>query len=571
MLNRQKLFFVKNRFELFLFSLIIIFSFWLMFHTFSYANSNILIGARLWSDFASHIPVIRSFSFGSNFPPEYALFPGEPMRFHFLFYAFVGLLEKIGLRLDYALNIPSALGFAGLLIMLYVFAKKIFNSAMVGILSIIFFLFNGSLSFLFFLKDHPLSITTINDIIQSNAFSSFGPYDHRIVSAFWNLNIYTNQRHLGLSYGLSLLLIYILIKPLFFVDHATAGLAKIPKICTWFFGEKINISTKYLIENFILGLLLSIFFYLHLGVFTFTVVISGILALLFKNLRFPAIVILVVGAVFSIPQYAYQTSGGSTLLSLLIKPGYLIADRLSAITFLNYWIMNLGLPIILMIGGFIIASIKLKKIFIAFFSLFIIGNLFQFSPEIAGNHKFFNFFMIGGVMFAAYFLVQIWRKSAIGKILVVAAIFFSIFSGIIDFFPIYNDRDLELPDYKINKESYWILSKTNPNSVFLNTTFLYDPASIAGRKIFMGWPYFDWSAGYDTNKRGGIMKDMLSTNDKKNACMLLKKNKIDYVEIKIQTPPDPNIPPISEIYEKTFLPAYTDEGLRIYDVEKNCR
>lgn len=226
-----------------------------------------------------------------------------------------------------------------------------------------------------------------------------------------------------------------------------------------------------------------------------------------------------------------------------------------------------------MIGGFIIASIKLKKIFIAFFSLFIIGNLFQFSPEIAGNHKFFNFFMIGGVMFAAYFLVQIWRKSAIGKMLVVVAIFFSTFSGIIDFFPIYNDRNLELPDYKINKESYWILNKTNPNSVFLNTTFLYDPASIAGRKIFMGWPYFAWSAGYDTNKREGVMRSMLSTNDKTKACMLLKKNKIDYVEIKIQNPPDPNIPPISDLFQRSFLLVYENRlsSYTIYDVEESCQ
>ena len=65
-----------------------------------------------------------------------------------------------------------------------------------------------------------------------------------------------------------------------------------------------------------------------------------------------------------------------------------------------------------------------------------------------------------------------------------------IFGGIIDFFPIYNDTKIELPDYRLNQDSFWIKNNTKPNSIFLNTTYLYDPASLAGRKIFMGWPYF---------------------------------------------------------------------------------
>src|SRR5574340_918749 len=87
------------------------FSVWLMFHTFSYQSGSMLIAIKAWSDFASHIPLIRSFSLGNNFPPEYPIFPGEPIRYHFLFYLLVGLLEKAGLRIDWALNLPSALSF----------------------------------------------------------------------------------------------------------------------------------------------------------------------------------------------------------------------------------------------------------------------------------------------------------------------------------------------------------------------------------------------------------------------------------------------------------------------------
>jgi hypothetical protein len=61
--------------------------------------------------------------------------------------------------------------------------------------------------------------------------------------------------------------------------------------------------------------------------------------------------------------------------------------------------------------GFIIAAKNEKKILLSFLSLFIIGNLFQFSPEIAANHKFFNFFIIAGGMFSAYFLHFLWKKN----------------------------------------------------------------------------------------------------------------------------------------------------------------
>src|SRR5258708_453113 len=73
-----------------------LFSCYLMIHTFSYDTNKhqIIMGSRVWSDFGAHIPLIRSFSLGNNWPPEYPLFPGEKIRYHFLFYAIAGILER---------------------------------------------------------------------------------------------------------------------------------------------------------------------------------------------------------------------------------------------------------------------------------------------------------------------------------------------------------------------------------------------------------------------------------------------------------------------------------------------
>lgn len=193
--------------------IVCLFSFYLMFHTFSYdpANQQIVMSSHLWSDFGAHIPLIRSFSYGDNWPPQYPLFPGEKIRYHFLFYAIVGFLERIGLRIDYALNIPSAVGFFGLCLGIYVIGVTVFKKKIVGVLGVLFFLFNGTLSFLNFFTRYPLSIRTPSEILSVTQFPSFGPWDNNWVSAFWNLNVYTNQRHLAFSFCLVLVTLLLLL------------------------------------------------------------------------------------------------------------------------------------------------------------------------------------------------------------------------------------------------------------------------------------------------------------------------------------------------------------------------
>ena len=79
---------------------------WTLFHTFSYdkKSDSMLIALKAWSDFGAHIPLIRSFSLGDNYPIESPIFPGEPIKYHFGFYYIVGLLEKFGTRIDFALT-----------------------------------------------------------------------------------------------------------------------------------------------------------------------------------------------------------------------------------------------------------------------------------------------------------------------------------------------------------------------------------------------------------------------------------------------------------------------------------
>ncbi|MEK7521366.1 MAG: hypothetical protein AAB599_01010, partial [Patescibacteria group bacterium] len=428
------------------------FSFWLAFHTFSWEDGSLLVAAKAWSDFASHIPLIRSFSYGENWPPEYPLFPGEPIRYHFLFYWGVGMLEKLGFRIDYALNIPSALSFFLLLLSIYLLAKHIFKSRFVASLSVLFFLFNGSFAFWEFFKSHPISANTLSDIFNNSSFPSFGPYDNKVVSAFWNLNIYTNQRHLALPFSLLLLLVYFLFKS----------------------NEKQKTSKLLIL---LCGFFIGILPFAHSSIFVMAILVLLILFVLLKTQRITIFGILLLGFVLSLPRVIFL--GGSATFLPTIQIGFLTPAPLTLFSFLKYWFLNLGLSLFLILVGVGFSTRNQKRLLVAFLPLFLVGNLIQFSIEMAGNHKFFNVFLAVGNIFTAYAVFRIWKVKLFGKVVAGLLIVLLTFSGVIDFFAVKNDVFYKLEDYTKNPDVSWIKDNTPRDAVFLNSTYLYHPASLA--------------------------------------------------------------------------------------------
>ncbi len=540
-----RIFLKKYLFEIILFSAFLLFSTSLMWRTFRITSSgNMEIASKLWSDFAATIPLIRSFSYGMNFPPEYPIFAGPPIRYHFAFYFLVGLLEKIGIPLSWALNSMSTLGFFSLLISIYFVGKIIFKSKAIGTLSAFLFLFNGSFGFLEFFKRNPLSSKIISDITNNTNFSSFGPYDGNIVSAFWNLNIYTNQRHLALSYSLYLFLLLIIYR-----------YSKKPK-------------TFSLSKSLILGIILGLTPLLHFSVFIMSGITLILFLIIYPKIKLKIFTVGFVALFLAIPQYLFM--GPPEITVKFFNPGYLVKD-LTFLNFTKYWFLNLGLTAVLAPIGFILSQKNKRKIIIPFLFFFLIGNLFQFTPDMPTNHKFFNLFLIGINFFTAFFLYKTFLKNILGKIFVIVIFPFLILSGIIDLFPIINDRYMTIRDIPNNKTAKFILENTPKDSVFLNSSYLYNPASLAGRKIFMGWPYFAWSAGYDTEKRLEEMQKMFNPSSKNSLCEDLKDKKIDYIEIINPTNLEEVVINYS-FFKNNFSQLFENktDGTIIYDVEKSC-
>ncbi len=521
------------------------FSSWLMFHTFSYdgKNSSMLIAPKAWSDFGAHIPLIRSFSLGDNFPPESPLFPGEPIRYHFLFYFLVGSLEKIGLRIDWAFNIPSIIGFAGLMIAIAFIAQKLFRDKRITCLSLLFFLFNGSFSFLRFFTLHPLSIASVKDIVTNEAFPSFAPWGQGEIAAFWNLNIYTNQRHLAFAFALAILFIGILL-----------------------YIEKMSFKKQMLFlipQVFILAIMP----YFHQPILVILAIFMACYFILFPRLRVLLLLIGVVGAMYIFPQLIPLISGPKTIRW---NPGYLISPPLAPFHVLWYWIQNLGLHAFLIPLGWILAPARIKKITIPLLFVFLIPNLFQFSVDMINNHKFFNFYLLIGNMLSAYMLVRIFSLRYVGKFIGAVLLIGLILSGVVDFFPIVNDRYMSLLDVPKNTDVEFFITKTKPTDIILNSTWFYHPASLAGRKIFAGYSYFTWSYGYDQTKREDIQKKIYRAQTKQIACRLAHQHNIAYIELTRN--PEQFLQPNQTLFHQEFIPVYQNpqSGLTMYDVQASC-
>ena len=196
------------------FGALLVFLIWIMFYVFFIKDGVLYSGYTVYGDYAPHTAMMRSFSMGNNFPTEYPHFGGQDVKYHFMFQFFVGNLEFLGLRLDFAYNVVSVLVLLGFLIFLYHMAKRLTGSFAAGVLTVFFFFFRSSLSFFRFVIEH-LNAGDLWTTLRDN--TTFIGYTTNENWGLWNFNVYLNQRHL--AFGLLIVAIVLWV----FMDWLEAG------------------------------------------------------------------------------------------------------------------------------------------------------------------------------------------------------------------------------------------------------------------------------------------------------------------------------------------------------------
>lgn len=570
------------RWDLIWLAAFLIFASWLMFATLTFKDGQFQIAFKAWTDFGANVSVTQSFALGRNFPPEHPFFPGELIRYHFLFWFQTGNLEFLGLNPVWSINILSILSLLALLSLIMTLGEVLFNSRVVGRVGALLFFFSSSLSYLPFLKSQSSIRGALSSIRGATEFLASG-YPFR--GETWGVlsaNVFAYQRHLISGIGLLFVALIFAVEryrawmaekreeppvsvvpstnneAVSSVESANADAIDAPALkpppFEWL---KTGWRGGWVLAGAILGLLP----YWNSPTYIAALAIFGCL-LIFVPLRSGTALLLAAAIVVGLPQVLLLRSG-NTLTYSFLNPGYTLENP-TLWLMLKYLGWTFGVKWILLGVAVVFSNGFQRRLLLALSSLVVIVFLFQLSMDVFNNHKLLNIWATCVNVYAAFALWQISKQKIAGIALAMVLMVATVFGGVVDLFPLHNDPMLAVP-YKNDRLSAWLLAKTQPHEVFLSHQLLTHQILFTGRKIYLGYTLFAWTAGYNVPDREALYRQMFQERDPEALKSLLRENKIAYVAIDDGVRKNEALFDLNEgVFEQHFPKVFEDTD-HVYD------
>ena len=544
---------------------------WMMFASFNTKAGKLQIANPEYSDFGPNTALIQSFAVGHNFPTEYPHFSGDRIRYHFLFYFQAGNLEFLGLDPAWSLNLLSITTLVAMLVIVMTLGEVLFNSRVVGRLGSLLFFFFGSLSYVPFLRKQASVRAAIQAIThQRDYLQTIFPYRGEAWGT-WSQVTYLNQRHFASAIGILLLVLVFLViryravaakraearaatktmtaQPNGLPETAPLAVSanpsgdvresqvEMPSVSVAIQStEEPAITAEPFITTlrpFIFsGALLSLLPMWNSAVFIAAAAILGLLFILCP-LRLQMLALAVTAGLIALPQMLFLSTGSDKAhMPKLLHWGYTI-DHPTVANVVKYLGFTFGFKWLLIALALVFATNLQRRFFLAVLSLIAVAFSFQFTIEVLANQKFIHIWVIIANLFVAFALWRLWHVSLAkttlpGKFGAIVAALLIIPGGIIDFFPMHNTGWSEVT-YRNDPLIDWLKKNTTPRDIFLSDRFVNHPILMAGRRVFYGWPYYAWSAGYNASNRDRVYTELFENKDPWKVYHLLKENGISYV------------------------------------------
>lgn len=504
------------------FGILLVFITWIMFYVFYVYKDALYMGYTVYGDYAPHTAMMRSFSRGNNFPTEYPHFGGQDVKYHFMFQFLTGNLEYLGLRIDLAYNLLSILALWGFLVLLYLLAVRVTDSRKAGALGIFLFFFRSGTAFFQFLWEH----IHAGDLIETlKANTSFIGYTTNENWGLWNFNVYLNQRHLAFGLLLVTLVFW------FYMDWIEAGASHPERGLLWIRNRFLT-KEAWKVRNPESALLAGMF----LGLAAFwngAAVIGGLLILagfaLFSDGKLDYLITAVTAVAFSVLQTRIFIWGSA--VDTTFYWGFLSEDK-SLKGVLLYLLQMSGIYFL----GALVLLIFLKKrtermVLFSCFLPVVFTFTISMTPDIAVNHKYLMIAYAFLTMFWGLAILKFFRKKIPGRILAVVLTLCLTVTGVYDFVIILRNNG---PGRRVfvNLDSTltdWLCENLDHEDLILTPEYSINEVTMSGVMLYMGWPYYAWSAGYDTYGRAEKAKTIYSSTDKEQIKELVKEEKITYI------------------------------------------
>lgn len=534
--KQQKMFVISERMisrkwilkkELLLFGILTVFVTWMMFYVFHMKDGILYSGFSVYGDYAPHTAMMRSFSRGNNFPTQYPHYGGQDVKYHFMFQFLVGNLEYLGLRLDLGYNLVSILSLAGFLMVLYGISYRMFKSFWAGAAAIVFFFFRSGTAFWRYLWEHLQAGDLVRTLEENTAFIGYTTNENW---GLWNFNVYLNQRHLAFGLLMAAVAVWT------FMDWVEAGCSHKEQGFLWV-RNRFFTKEAWICRNVDTAILLGLF----LGLTAFwngAALIGGLLILaglaVFSDGKLDYVICAGLAVLFSELQSKIFVSG--SVMSPSFYWGFL-ADNKSISGVLWYLVEISGFFFV----GMIVAAVFLKRgqraVLMGCLLPMVFAFLVSLTPDINVNHKYVMISYAFVTVFWGWIVRCVflegkkgWKKWTGRAVAAVLCICLSA-TGIYDYVIILRDND-SAHRMTVNMESSltdWLSANLKKNDLLLTPEYTMNEVTMSGAMLYCGWPYYAWSAGYDTSYRAGQAVLMYTTDDPEVLKAAVKQEKITYI------------------------------------------
>ena len=558
----------------------------LLWWTFFSRNGKYYVGWTVASDFAPHIGMIRSFAVGNNFPTGYSHFAGSDIKYHFMYQFFVGNLNFLGLRLDFAFNVPSLLFLVNAVALLYFYAVKLTGRRAVGMLTGVLFMFRSSSAFLDFAASIPKKTGFLKGLLSNREF--IGTTEHEDWG-LWNLNVYCNQRHLAI--GLCVIL-FVLI---YFTQYLIKGTQRCRKGAEKklyeFLSENPNEellfgeTAEYLIKESLFrregwitpnwtkaiacGILLGLCSFFNGACVIACLSVLFVMAFVSDHRLEYALTaaITVVMSVLSTRMFMEGSAVNPKFFFGFLSPNGTL------FSVIKYLVTLCGILPILLLISLTLCSRAEKYLVFAFSAPVILAFTVSLTIDISVNHKYV---MIGIMLLCipvANLIDRLWRKKgSYVKFLAALLLFCLTVSGIYDFTVIMKRNDAKTGNVMMLDEDSdicrWVMEHSDSHDIFLTNWYSLNDYVLGGAMLYYGWPYYAWSAGYDTYARERLVYAMYEASTPEELDSLVEQCNIRFIVVDNEVREREEFLLDEENIIRTYGLVFNDGNTRIFDTRE---
>lgn len=552
-------------------------AFILMWKTFFVKEGELYVGISVFSDFSPHVGMIRSFSYGNNFPTTYSHYAGTDIKYHFMFQFLVGNLEYLGLRIDYAFNIPSILSFISAFLLLYLLALKITGKIAAGILACLFFAFRSSKALFTFLANIPKGTGILQALKENTAFIGDTPNEDW---GLWNLNVYANQRHLAFGLGLIFFIIILFLPRVYEMSEFIRNKLGQQKgdqykikeslgdVIRYAFFSREGWSVENLRYSVVSGIFLGSLSFFHGSAVIGCLLVLFVVAIIANHrLEFAILALITIG--LTLLQTNFFIEGSVAKFEYLF--GF-IAENKTLFGVASYLDRLLGILPIVLIVAFCLQNFIDRHIMLAFTLPLVFAFTISLTVDVTVNHKYIMLSCILLGIYAADLVNKIlemdkWviRLAGLALIIVLTS------TGIYDFMTVIKKNTPESSIVLSLEDplTRWIDENSDSKDLFLTSNYSINQVVLGGAMLYQGWQYYGWSAGYDTMYRDGMVKQMYEASSPRELDRLVKENNIRFILVdhdsRYSLDYDLNEENIKNTYASVYDEGVGEWNITIYD------